>query len=730
MEVTLTVEEALRTDIGRQLARIPQDVAQQLEVKTGDVISIQGARTSYAKVWKAHPKDVGVTSIRLDPTIRENVGVFLQGKVTIRKVKVSVAKKVHLQLGTDIEMTEKFIEFVQKALVDKLVTQGDSLALSVGFGKTLRFKIASAEPQGCLIVAPSTTISVTSEHDELDTSKSKSSLEESESSPSISYEEIGGLDDAIQKIREMVELPLKYPQLFEKLGIQPPNGVLLYGPPGTGKTLLAKAVASETSSHFSSINGPEIVSRFYGESENKLREIFDQAAKHQSAIIFIDEIDSIAPKRSGDTGEAERRIVSQLLTLMDGMNTRSNVVVIAATNRPDSIDEALRRGGRFDREIEIGIPDQEGRLGILQILTRGVPLDPKVDLSTLASQTFGYVGADLSTLVKEAALISLRRLLPQLDFSSPDPLSIDFLDSLQVIPQDFERAISEVSPSAMREVFTEKPNNSWDDIGGYSDLKEFLRELIVWPLEHPELYEETDTTPVKGILLYGPPGTGKTLFARTLSAEAGVNFISIRGPELLNRYVGETEKALREVFRKARAAAPSIIFFDEIDAMINRRDRTSTPGGSSIISQLLVEMDAINPKSPIFILAATNRPDVLDPALRRPGRFDQIVYIGYPTEEDRKAILELQFRKIALSSAVNIEDLVRQTSNYSGSELQALVSEAKRNLLKRLIVTPETSRELQLSDLEAAFEKVSPSKLEYSLSPPKMGGLNIEYDYK
>jgi len=621
--------------------------------------------------------------------------------------------------------------------VDKVITKGDLVSISTGFGGLIYLSVVQTQPSGAVIFGQKTNLSFVDE--ETARKEMDQTTGEQTSIPKISYEDIGGLGDSIRKVREMIELPLRHPEIFERLGIQPPKGVLLYGPPGTGKTLLARAIASETNSHFISIGGPEIISKFYGESEGKLREIFEEANDNAPAIIFIDEIDSIAPKREEVSGEVERRIVAQLLSLMDGLEARGDVVVIAATNRPDSIDPALRRGGRFDRELEIGIPDEKARIEILQIHTRGMPLDSTVELEVLASRTHGFVGADLQILAKEAALSSLRRFLPEIDLSK-DATSIDpeTLQRLNITMLDFETGLVEVNPSALREVFVEVPNVDWDDIGGLQEVKDLLQETIEWPLKYGKVYDTMHAKPPTGILLYGPPGTGKTMLAKAVANKANANFISIKGPELISKWVGESEKGVREIFRKARSAAPCIIFFDEIDSIAKARSSGSSDTGVTerVVSQLLTEIDGVEEMKGVTILAATNRPDLIDPALMRPGRFDQVISIGQPDGETRKSIFAVHLRNIKVSDRVDLDIMVNSTENWSGAEIAALVDRARMIAIREFIAVNVNNAgdidELALKNLmlttdhlDKAFIKMKPRpKKEYTLKPPGLSDVN------
>jgi transitional endoplasmic reticulum ATPase len=578
-------------------------------------------------------------------------------------------------------------------------------------GGKIQFVVTSTKPAKPVIVTENTIFKLGSMTKAIDPSI-----------PRITYDDLGGLKNEVQKIREMIELPLRHPELFDKLGIEAPKGVLLYGPPGTGKTLLAKAVAGETNANFSSLSGPEIMGKFYGESEERLREFFKQAEENAPSIIFIDEIDSIAPKRGEVSGELEKRIVSQLLSLMDGMKSRGKVVVIAATNRPDSIDPALRRPGRFDREIEIGIPDQEGRLQVLNIHTRGMPLDEKVDLKEISKITHGFVGADLEFLAKEAAMRSLRRIMPEIDFDQ-EKISAEILQKIQITNEDFRDALKEVRPSALREVLVQTPNVTWDDVGGLESLKEELRESIEWPIKHKEAFEFVNVQTPKGILLHGPPGTGKTLIAKAVAKMTESNFISVKGPELLSKWVGESEKGVREIFRKARQAAPCIVFLDEVDAIVPIR---GTGSGShvteNVVSQILTEIDGLEELHNVLIIGATNRLDIVDPAILRPGRFDRIIEVPMPDAKGRENIFKIHTKKKPLEKDVDYAKLVELSDGFSGAEIAAVANRAAISALKRYVGGKTQSiKEIKISqkDLVDAIKKVRPtslSKVEQPLS--------------
>jgi transitional endoplasmic reticulum ATPase len=542
--------------------------------------------------------------------------------------------------------------------------------------------------------------------------------------PRVSYEDIGGLRNEVQKVREMIELPLRHPEIFDRIGIEAPKGVLLHGPPGTGKTLLAKAVANETNANFYSISGPEIMSKFYGESEERLREVFKEAEENAPSIIFIDEIDSIAPKREEVSGDVEKRVVSQLLTLMDGIQSRGKLVVIGATNRPNAIDPALRRPGRFDREIDIGIPDEQGRLDILLIHTRGMPLTEEVNLESIAKVTHGFVGADLEALSKEAAMRSLRRILPEINLEQPK-IPAEILNKIKITKQDFDEALRDVQPSAMREVLVQRPNVGWEDIGGLQQVKEELAEAIEWPLKHAELFTEANVEPPKGILLYGPPGTGKTMIAKAVAATSEANFISIKGPELISKWVGESEKGVREVFRKARQAAPCVIFFDELDAVAPRR------GGSEgdahvterLLSQMLTELDGLEDLKGVVVIGATNRPDIIDEALLRPGRFDRILEVPAPDREARKHIIQIHTKKKPLESDVNLDKLVEMTEGMTGADIAALVNAAAMSAIKEHVRQKSGSKlRISMKHFETALNKVKKKLGNRIADSPKLHG--------
>ncbi len=704
--VSLRVAEARSRDVGRGIARLDPEVMEKLGLTPGDVVEISGKRKTVAICWPGYGEDAGKGIIRIDGYTRNNAGVSIDEKVTVRKVEAKKATKITLA-PTEPLRIEGAEDYLAQLLEGRVVTRGDSIPIGI-MGRKVDLTVTSIQPPAPAVIITADTQIVIGE-------KPAAAVREV---PRVTYEDIGGLQEEIRKIREMVELPLKYPELFERLGVEAPKGVLLYGPPGTGKTLLAKAVANETNAAFFSISGPEIMSKFYGESEERLREIFRQAEENAPSIIFIDEIDAIAPKREEVTGEVEKRVVSQLLALMDGLKPRGRVVVIGATNRPNAIDPALRRPGRFDREIEIGVPNKQGRLEILQIHTRGMPLAEDVDLERIASVTHGFVGADLEALCKEAAMRALRRILPQIDFEK-ESIPAEILNKIVVTMNDFMEALKDVEPSAMREVLVEVPTVKWEDIGGLADVKLELQEAVEWPLKYPEVFEHLDAKPPKGILLYGPPGTGKTLLAKAVANESEANFISIKGPELLSKWVGESERAVREVFRKARQAAPSIIFFDEVDSIAPVRG-----GGygdshvtERVISQLLTEMDGLEELRGVVVIAATNRPDIIDPALLRPGRFDKLLYVPPPDLEARKEILKIHLRKKPLAEDVNIDEIAKRTEGYTGADLAAVCNTAVMLAVREHIMANKNPEEAKKNvkdvkvcrrHFEEALKKVKP----------------------
>ncbi|MEE8187016.1 MAG: CDC48 family AAA ATPase [Nitrososphaerales archaeon] len=708
--IILRVAESSARDAGRGIARVDSEVVQANGWSPGDVLQIKGTGKTHVLLWPGHPEDSGSISIRIDGNARNNAGVSIDDKVEIKKVIAVRAEKVSLAPTENLRIVGGE-QYLAKNLEGRILTKGDIVYINI-MGRRVELQVTSATPAGDAYIMNSHTKLILSE------APTQSSGEITK----VSYEDIGGVRNEIQKIREMIELPLRYPELFERLGVEAPKGVLLHGPPGTGKTLIAKAVASETKANFYSISGPEVMSKFYGESEERLRSIFTEAQENAPSIVFIDEIDSIGPSRNEVAGEVEKRVVSQLLALMDGLKSRGKVVVIGATNRPNSLDPALRRGGRFDREIEIGIPDQEGRNEILHIHTRGMPQDEDIDLSKIASVTHGFVGADLEALSKEAAMRSLRRVLPEIDLEA-DSVPGHILEKIKVSRTDFVEALKEVQPSALREVLVEIPNVRWADVGGLTQQREELKEAVEWPLKFPELFDAGHARPPKGILLYGPPGTGKTLLAKATANESEANFISIKGPELLSKWVGESEKAIREVFRKARQAAPCVIFLDELDSIAPTR---SSMGSDSrvterVISQILTELDGLEELRNVLIIAATNRPDMVDPALLRSGRFDRLLYIPPPGRAERREIIDIHLGSKPLQEDVNKDKLAEMTGGYTGADIETLANMAVFSAIKGHVEKYEndqearknaTSMKVSMQDFEKSMRKIKPISAE------------------
>ncbi len=705
-EVSLRVAEAYYRDVGRGIARIDPLVMEDLGLQSGDVIEIIGKNNVPAIVWPGYPEDRGKGIIRIDGSLRNNAGVGIDDRVKIKKVEAKPAEKVVIAPTEPVRLMGGDA-YLLRLLEGRPVKRGQKIRVEI-FGHTLTFVVTSTKPTGVVIVSRNTIIDL----------KEKPVEEAKRAVPSVTYEDIGGLKRELRLVREMIELPLKHPEIFQRLGIDPPKGVLLYGPPGTGKTLIAKAVANEVDAHFITLSGPEIMSKYYGESEQRLREIFEEAKENTPAIIFIDEIDSIAPKREEVTGEVERRVVAQLLALMDGLEARGDVIVIAATNRPDAIDPALRRPGRFDREIEIGVPDRDGRKEILEIHTRGMPLAEDVNLDELAELTIGFVGADLEALAKEAAMHALRRVLPEIDIEV-EKIPDEVLENLRVTGEDFLEALKNIEPSAMREVLVEVPNVKWDDVGGLEHAKQELMEAVEWPLKYPDVFRVVNITPPKGIMLYGPPGTGKTLLAKAVANESNANFISVKGPELLSKWVGESEKHVREMFRKARQVAPSVIFFDEIDSLAPRRGGIGDSHVTErVVSQLLTELDGLEELKDVVVIAATNRPDMVDPALLRAGRIERHIYIPAPDKKAREEIFRIHLRGKPLDKDVDIEELAKKTEGYSGADIEAVCREAGM-LAIREAIKPGMSKEeakkvaeklkITKKHFEEALKKVKPS---------------------
>jgi len=692
-DIRLRAAEARQRDAGRGKARIDDESMQALGIVAGDMIELRGKRTTAAVAWPAYQEDQSKGIIRIDGLIRKNAGAALNEYVIVKKAEVKEAQSIMLApVDMRLNVDTDFVNFVKSRLVETPLVEGDSVFVVI-LGSAIPFVVTRARPHGIVKVTQATSLQVLSEP-----------TAEKKGIPRVTYEDVGGLHEEIRRTREMIELPLRHPELFQRLGIEPPKGVLLHGPPGCGKTLLVKAVANESDANFYAINGPEIMSKFYGESEKRLREIFEKAQQNAPGIIFIDELDAIAPKREEVTGEVERRVVAQLLALMDGLEARGNVIVIGATNRVNAIDPALRRPGRFDREIEIGVPDKEGRLEILQIHTRGMPLAENVDLKRLSEITHGYTGADVSALCREAAMKALRRYLPDINIAE-ERVPPEILEKMEVNVDDFTSGYREVTPTAMREVYIEIPSVHWDEVGGLDEVKQALREAVEWPIKRPEIFTDMGITPAKGILLYGPPGCGKTLLARAVATESEANFISIKGPEIFSKWVGESEKAIREIFRKGRTAAPAIIFIDEVDSIIPRRGGGYSDSGVTerVISQLLTELDGLETLQNVVVIAATNRPDIIDPALLRPGRFDRLIYIPPPDDTSRLQIFKIYTKKIPLGADINIEALGKSTNGYSGADIQAVCNEAAMNAVRRGL------KMVDQVDFNKALENVGPT---------------------
>jgi len=732
--VKLRVVEALQDDAYKGIARVDMETMKEMGVKRGEIISIKGQKETVAMVDRAYPADVGEGIIRIDGILRRNAKTGVGESVIIKKAEIKEAKKVLIAPAQKGIMVQADPETLKSGLLGRAVVKGDILVLGgvqrrkdimsdgfdmdeifgdldkmfggalggmngMNFGgiQQIKFIVANTNPNQPVIITENTELQL-----------SNKAVEVSEDSKvlEVTYEDVGGLTEEVKKIREMVELPLKHPEIFDRLGIEPPKGVLLHGPPGTGKTLLAKAVANETESNFILLNGPEIMSKFYGESEKRVREIFDEAEKNAPSIIFIDEIDAIAPKREDVQGEVERRVVSQLLTMMDGLKSRGKVVVIGATNRPNSLDPALRRPGRFDREVEISVPDKAGRLSVLKIHTRNMPLTKEVDLDKLASVTHGFVGADLSSLAKEAAMNVLRKVLLKVDLKEDKEIPEEILKNLKIGAEDFDEALKVVRPSAMREVLVETPNVKWEDVGGLEKVKQELKEAVEWPLKFPDSFKKMGIRPPRGLLLYGPPGTGKTLLAKAVAKESEANFIQVKGPSLLSMWVGESEKGVRKIFERARQVAPCIIFFDEIDSLAGKRGmETGSKVTEHVLNQILSEMDGIEDNNDLVVIGATNRPDMLDAAILRPGRFDRILLVGPTDKKGRLEIFKIHTKNMPLAKDVDISELAEKTEGYVGSDIEGLCREAAMLALRKDIKADKVKAE----HFEDAMAKVKPS---------------------
>jgi transitional endoplasmic reticulum ATPase len=673
----LTVKQLENRDPGSGMAVIDREALGELGVSSGDFVAIEGrdGGRAVARVWPSNTSDAGRGIVRIDGQLRQAANASIDDRVEVERTSVDPAERVTVALPQSSRVGGDLGPHLREQLTDQAVTAGQTVALPVGFGlfsgragRRIPLTVVDTQPGGPVVVQNTTDIGI------LDRSAPESAVEPDESGPAtaVTYEDIGGLDDELEQVREMIELPMRHPELFGTLGVEPPKGVLLHGPPGTGKTLIARAVANEIDAQFRTISGPEIMSKYYGESEEQLREVFETAEENAPAIVFIDELDSIAPKREDVSGDVERRVVAQLLSLMDGLEERGQITVIGTTNRIDAVDPALRRPGRFDREIEIGVPDRDGREEILRIHTRGMPLDDSVDLEQYAENTQGFVGADLENLAREGAMHALRRVRPELDLDEEEiPAAV--LDSIAVTEDDLRRALRGIEPSALREVYVEVPDVAWEDVGGLDDVKKQLQETVQWPLEHTDAYERVALDPAKGVLLHGPPGTGKTLLAKAVANEASANFISVKGPELFDRYVGESERGVREVFSTARENAPTVVFFDEIDAVASARGRGvgDSNVGERVVSQLLTELDGLEELEDVVVVATTNRPDLIDDALLRPGRLDRHVEVGEPDEAARREIFEIHTQGRSLAEDVDLDELAERTDGYVGADRAA-----------------------------------------------------------
>ncbi len=707
-EIKLKVTEALQDDVGRSIARVPSYIMDKLQLDPGDFIEIKGKNRAVVSVRRHNPEDENSGIIRLDGNARFNAGVSLGDEIAIKKAEWLDAKEVTLSPVEQIQFSGDPTSYFHNKLLDKPIIKGQKIEIDV-MGTTLYYVVTKVIPNKIVKITPQTVLFISD----------KVIKAESLRIPEVTYEDIGGLKEEVDLVREMVEIPMKHPEVFQKMGIGAPKGVLLVGPPGTGKTLLAKAVASETESHFFSIAGPEIINKYYGESEKQLRDIFEEASKNAPSIIFIDEIDAIAPKRGEARGELERRVVSQLLTLMDGLKSRGQVVVMAATNRADDLDPALRRPGRFDREIKINPPSRDGRKEILQIHTRGMPLAKDVDLDLIADKTLGYTGADIEVLCKEAAMKSLKPYMKSLR-TIEDKVPANVLDKMAIKKEHFMHALRMVEPSAMREVLITKPKTKWDDIGGLEEVKKQIIETVEWPLKDPDSFKEYGIKPPKGILLYGPPGTGKTLLAKAVANEAEANFIAVKGPELISKWVGESEKHIREIFSKARQVAPSIIFFDEFDSISKVRGSSLTDATERMVNQLLTEIDGVEELEKVVIIAATNRPDLIDPSLLRPGRIDLKIEIPMPDEKSRLEIFKVHTRNMPLSKDVNLEDWSKKTDKWTGAEIEAMCREAGLQAMRENKQSKSKEKKVKKRHFEFAFDKIKEQK-----TLKKGGGANV-----
>lgn len=722
--IHLEVKRAAEEDAGKGIARLHQAVMRALGIVNGEFIELTGSKRAVASAWSSQNSGHGRNEIAIDGEIRSNAGCGIDDRILVRRVLAHDLRKVTLQPVTSVTLNNPEI-LLAKKIRGRPVVEGQTVRIDL-IGNTVSFVVSQVEPRGVGVVTFSTEVVL---HD-VPYRTEEVTQEESV----IHYEDIGGLSREISLIREMIEIPLRYPKVFERLGIDPPKGVLLFGPPGTGKTLLARAVASEVDAHFVPLSGPEVMSKYYGDSEKKIREIFDNARQKAPSIIFIDEIDSIAPKRQETAGEVERRVTAQLLTMMDGLASRGQVVVIAATNIPDAIDQALRRGGRFDREIEIGIPDRAGRLEIYHVHTRTMPLAPDVDLESYAELGYGFVGADIALHCKEAAMHALRGIMASMKEGQEVPTEV--IDSLVIRDRDFVEARKLVEPSAMRELYIEVPEVPWEMVAGLDKVKYEIEKIIEWPVKRREAFEKLKIHPPKGILLFGPPGTGKTLLARAIAAKSRMNFIAIKGPELLSKWVGDSEKQVREAFRKARQSAPAIIFFDEIDALVQKRGQQSGSSrvGESVLSQILTEMDGIEELKDVIVLAATNRPDMLDPAILRPGRIEKHLYVPAPDRAAREEILSLYVSDLAdlFDPTISFSELAGQMKYYVGADIQAFVRELKLIVLEEIFSrahdpTEQSPVRIHQEHIIRALDAVQGTLGNKTLEMHEIGGWDILY---
>jgi len=697
----LRVHDADQSHVGRGIVTLDRQSKEFLGLTSGDIVELEAGKKTAAIIWPARSADEGREIIRMDSFVRGSCGVSAGEKVKVSKAVYSDAKKIVLAPREDVRiMASGYDRIIKRSFIGRPLSRGDDVLIAV-FGRGLVYKVVDTNPRGIVKITDSTRFDLRDER----------AKEELDSVQRVAYDDIGGLTEQIQKVREMIELPMKHPELFNKLGITPPKGVLLHGPPGTGKTLFARAVAYETQAHFISISAPQIMSKFVGEAEERVRQYFKEAEEKSPSIIFIDEIDAIAPKREEVVGEVERRVVAQLLSVMDGMEARGDVIVIAATNRVNSLDEALRRPGRFDREIEIGVPDKKGRKAILQIHSRGMPLTPEdspdgVDLDYFASVTHGFVGADLAALVKEAAMKALSRYLPKINLDE-DKIPDEVIEELEVNKKDFTEALKEVQPSALREVLVEIPNVKWTDIGSLENVKDELKQAVEWPLKNPQEFKKMGIKPPRGVLLYGPPGTGKTMLAKAVATESKANFISVKGPELISKFVGETERGIRKIFKKARQVSPVIVFFDEIDSLASLRGNSLDSGvGDRAVNQLLTELDGIEELKDMVFIAATNRPDLIDSALLRPGRIDKLVLVETPDEQARKEIFKIHLKNVPLEKEIDVSELAKKTQGFSGADIEGLVREAALISLKE---NKMQAKPVKLKHFLEALKKIMPS---------------------